>query len=305
MEDVLSDVFGLIRLKSCVYFMQDFHAPWAMRIGGGGVANFHVVMRGDGVAEVDEQSFAMSGGDVLLFPHGSAHVLADRAAREPVDGMAVLNAFNEGRPLFADGESATRLVCGHFEYDNEIRHPLIDELPETIQVNSFGSTGSNGLNDVLSILMREMTAAQPGARIIVERLAEVLLVQTLRAHFEQASHPRGFLAAASDDRLARAIRLIHSEADRSITLDDLARAAGMSRSAFALHFKSVSNASPIAYLTRWRMLMARELLTSGRASVADIANRSGYDSDVSFSRAFKRVHGVSPAQARRDSAGAS
>ncbi len=299
MEDALSDVLRLIRLNGCVYFVRDFHAPWAMGMDPGPFAQFHAVVRGDCVVEIGDRTIPATAGDVLLFPHGSAHVLADRAGRQAVPGPQVLASFAGDAPLFADGASPTQLVCGHFTYRDDLRHPLIAQLPDLVHVRAFDALSPGTIDSVLPLLVHELKQDRPGAATAVERLAEVLLIQVLRAHVARAPVSRGFLAGLSDPRLARAIRRVHEQPDEPLTLDGLARTAGMSRSAFALHFKSRTGMSPIEYLTKWRMYRAGEMLRSATLPLERIAEKIGYDSAISFIRAFKREFKISPGQYRR------
>lgn len=299
MEDVLTDVLRLIRLKSCVYFMKDFRSPWAMGIGAGSVAQFHVIVRGQCMVQVGEVWHAASTGDVFLFPHGLPHVLADREDRNPTPGQEVIRSFAGPEPLFETGDVATKLLCGHFEYDPGVRHPLLAELPDLIHVTSFDAVAPGSLQSIVPLLIREMGDSQPGSDTVVERLAEILLVQVLRAHLSQQPDLKGFWAALSDARLTRAIKVIHSRAGEKLTLEDLADAAAMSRSAFSLLFKSVTSLSPIGYLAKWRMQQARGLLKSGQLLLAEVAEHVGYESEVAFSRAFRREYGESPSAVRR------
>ena len=299
MEDVLTDVLRLIRLKSCIYFMKDFRSPWAMSIGAGPVAQFHVVVRGQCVVQVGREWHEAATGDVILFPHGISHVLADREGREPTPGQEVIQSFTGPAPLFDTGGVATKLLCGHFEYDQGIRHPLLAELPDMIHVKSFDAVAPGALQSIVPLLIREMGNSQPGSETVVERLAEILLVQVLRAHLQQHPDLKGFWAALCDTRLTRAIKIIHARAGEKLTLEDLADAAAMSRSAFSLSFKSVTSLSPIGYLAKWRMQQARELLQNGRLPLAHVAERVGYESEVAFSRAFRREYGESPSNVRR------
>ncbi len=299
MEDELSDVLRLIRLKSCVYFARSFWAPWAMRLEGGAVAQFHVVLRGPCVFEAAGRVFQAAPGDVFLFPRGEAHVLADSPGRDAVAGSDFMGSLQAGRPLFAEGEMATELICGHYEYRNDTGHPLIDELPAVIHVKSFETYAPETLRSVLPALIRELKSESPGASVVTEKLAEVLLVQVIRAHFAQERQSQGFLAGLFEPRLVRAFRLIHGQFDRDLSLEDLAAAARMSRSAFAQHFKTTVGQAPIAYLTRWRMCRAHELLQDQGMTVSRVAFKVGYESDIAFSRAFKRQFGRSPSAFRR------
>lgn len=302
MEDALTAVLRLIRLQSCVYFLQDFKAPWGMEIGGTPFAQFHAVVRGDCLVETGGRRVRIAAGDVILFPRGARHLLSDEAGSAAVPGRAVLEAAHSGRPLFSDGGRATQLICGHFAYAGVARHPLVEQLPDFIHVRGFDLIAPETMGSVLPMLVRELAEPRPGADSVIERLAEVLLIQVLRAYLVGNRPGAGFLSALDDPRLSRAIRLVHDAYARRLTLEEMAAAAGMSRSAFAERFKAVVQISPIAYLARWRLEKARELLEFGGLSVAQVAGRVGYESEVAFSRAFKRGYALSPAAYRRQSA---
>lgn len=299
MEDILSDILRLIRLKGCVYFVRDFWSPWAMQMEGGAVAQFHVVLRGQCVIESKGRKWIGAPGDVFLFPRGQTHTIADEQYRTAVRGQDFMQSLETNDPLFAEGEELTQLICGHYEYRTNTGHPLIEELPAVIHIKSFESYSPETINSVLPALIRELKNDRPGAAVVVEKLAEVLLVQVLRAHYEQGKRAEGFLAAMFDKRLTRALRMIHSNYREGLTLDDLAAAAGMSRSAFALQFKSTMGVAPVAYLANWRMCQANDILQLGDVTLSQVADRVGYQSDVSFSRAFKRQFGKSPSAVRQ------
>ncbi len=299
MSDALSDVMQRIGLKSCVYFQRDFHTPWAMRIEGTGHAQFHVISRGNCVVTVDGQSHDCATGDVLLFPRGRAHVLADQCDREPVAGTEAMASFAGLDPYFAKGGSPTRVICGHYEYRADSHHPLIGDLPELVHVRTMDVLGETSNTAVLPLIMKELAGQGPGHSLIVERYAEVLLIHTLRMHYLGSKHVTGFYAGLADARLQRAISRIHRDFSSPIGLADLAESAAMSRSAFAQQFKQTVNLSPIEYLTKWRMLAAQNFLMATDLPIAQVAERVGYESDISFARAFKREYGVTPSSVRR------
>jgi transcriptional regulator GlxA family with amidase domain len=134
--------------------------------------------------------------------------------------------------------------------------------------------------------------------VIVDRLAEILLVQILRAHASSATDEAGFLAALADEALGRALTKIHQHPEQPHSVDALARAAGMSRTSFIAAFREKVQQSPMRYVTNWRMRHARDLLETGR-SIAEIAAEVGYESEFAFAKAFKRVYGVPPGAMRR------
>lgn len=299
MVDVFSDVLRLIRLKSCVYFAREFWSPWAMRLDGGSVAQFHAVIRGQCVVEAAGQEYQGAPGDVFLFPKCEPHVIADAEGRIPVAGRNFMESLDSDAPLFSKGTTPTQLICGHYEYRNDIEHPLIEELAPVVHLKSLESFSPETFHSVLPSLIRELRTESPGATVVTEKLAEVLLVQVIRAHFVQEKRSLGFMAGLFDSRLARAFQLIHAKFEHRLTLDDLASAAGMSRSAFALHFKTVVGTAPISYLALWRMCIAHDLLQTDGMTVSQAAIKVGYDSEIAFGRAFKRHFDRSPASIRR------
>ena len=274
-----------------------------MDIRDTGAAQFHVIIRGHCIVDVDGVSHDLSAGDVVLFPHGDAHVLADAEGRDPTPGPAVMASFGGDAPMFSVGEHATRLICGHYEYHDVLRHPVIDELPPFVHVPSLDPGTNGAVPSLLSILMQEMAAQKPGMSAVVERLAEVLLVQVIRTYFSAQPQSRGFYAGLQDRRLAKAFAKIHHDADENLTLTNLAREAGMSRSGFAQHFKDTVGLSPIEYHAKWRLFTAAHFLETGEMKLARIAERVGYESDSAFSRAFKREFAISPSEYRRRTAG--
>ncbi len=299
MDDVVSDVLQLLRLKGCVYFLRDFWSPWGMAVDDSPFAPFHYVVRGACVVELNDRAVRLDTGDVVVFPRGTSHVFSDTVGRPSIDGRQVLESFTGPAPLFATGEVPSRVLCGHFELARDLPHPLLDDLPAVIHIPAFDQLVPQMMPSLTPLLLRELADHRPGARVVVERLAEILLVQVLRHHVLANPQKTGFMAAAADPRVHRALAMIHARWPDRLTVDDLAGAAGMSRSSFAEHFKSVAGTSPITYLTHWRMLQAKELLDTSRLSIAEIAERVGYDSDIAFSRAFKRVFAASPARFRR------
>jgi len=298
MAEVISDIMKYMRLTGCVYFQRDFCGPWAMRMADTGFAQFHVVTSGACVVEVDGDCRDVGTGDVLFFPHGAAHVLADRPGRQPVEGRTYMAALAQGTPMFGLGTSPTRMICGHYAYRSKGAHPLLDELPEMVHITAARMGGSSPTTTLLNLIMDELSHQEPGFQLSVERLAEVLLMQVLRVHYQTQERPEGFFAGLRDSRLNRAITRIHSDYSGPLTLTDLADSAAMSRTAFAQRFSSVVRMTPIDYLQHWRMVVAQDLLASTEQSVSEIAEQVGYGSDIAFSRAYKRRFGVSPSSRR-------
>jgi AraC-like DNA-binding protein len=302
MSDPFSDILRLIQLKSCVYFLRDFSAPWGMQMQQGEFAQFHAVLRGHCAVTAKGQTLQGVPGDIFLFPDGLPHVISDVSKGDCVPGEVFMHSLARGAPLFSKSPSATQLLCGHYEFRRDFRHPLLEQLPAVIHVKSATSADMQELPDVIRFLVREMNADTPGTTAVIERLAEILLIQVIRANLQTADGRNIFAKGLTDPRLARAIQLIHHQPEQPLRLGDLAGEAGMSRSAFALHFRLKTGTTPSAYLTLWRMCLARGYLQDQGLSVTQSAHRVGYESEVAFNRAFRRHFGISPGKLRAKSA---
>jgi AraC-like DNA-binding protein len=149
-------------------------------------------------------------------------------------------------------------------------------------------------------MRQELREQRPGAYLVTQQIATTMLVQALRLHMEEGfGHRAGWLFALADPQMRTAIHAIHNAPAHPWTIESLAQRCGMSRSVFAARFKSAVGASPMEYLTRWRMLLARDRLTQSAEPVSAIARSLGYDSESAFSKAFRRILGASPRELRR------
>lgn len=299
MQEVLEDILATIELKACVYFERRFHAPWAMQVPANGTAQFHLILEGTAVIERDGRVVELSPGDMVLFPRGAAHALADRPERTPRPGREVVEEIAAGRPVFSCGGRATRLVCGHYEYARPCVHPLFEELPDEIVLSLGARSDQMGEQRLVDLLIEECEGQEPGGSATVRRLSEVLLIRFLRRFHDVHPAEAGFLAGVMDLRLARAITRIHRDYARPLTVAALAEGAGMSRSAFAESFRDKTGLAPIEYLTRWRMSVACQALGRPGVAIAEVAAGCGYESEVAFMRAFRRLVGMTPAKYRR------
>ena len=298
MEDLLAGTLNALRLRGTVYFEADFRPPWGMAIPSKDVAAFHIVaagacwLRGAGA----EKPVRLGPGHIALVPQGDAHELvhdAEGRAAPPAE------ALERQRSVDPQAGPVTRLVCGHFDYDARALHPFFRSLPSLVHIETGEAEASAWLATAARLAAAESEGGQRGASAVVDRLAEALLLQTLRLYLDHTSEPRGFLAAVRDRRIGRALAGIHEQPGRDWTLAGLARAAGLSRSAFADRFRELVGETPMRYLACWRMLTARSLLEQGDLSTAEVAARVGYQSEFAFAKAFKRAFGIGPGASRR------
>ncbi len=302
--DILADVLRAVRLEGTAYFQADFAAPWAMSFAGSDFANFHLVSAGN--CWVSSESLSepqrLEAGSLVVFPHGSSHRLAGDMTTEPLPAKDLIEQTerrNGDRLVYGgDGERCT-LICGHFDYDRTGAHPLWSALPNAIVLS--GESGSI-FDTAAQMTIAAAESSEPGSRAVVDRLAEILLIQIIRAYADSGadSGPQdGFVAALADDTVGRVIRAIHADPGRAWSVAELSSVAGLSRSALASSFQRLVGQSPMQYVTTWRMHCAKELLSSTTLHLADVAEKVGYESEWSFAKAYKRTFGEGPGATRR------
>jgi len=303
--DVLTDVLRSLHLRGTVYFEADFRAPWGMEMRAGAVSNFHLVQRGHCWLRMPGRAPAMLGpGDLVVLPHGDTHALAhaaDTAAKPAPEVIASGTADADGQPVFGGEGEATTLLCGHFECDRSGAHPLLRSLPPVLRLGPADrqEPAADWFLTITKLAAAESAGKQPGSGAIVDRLAEVLLIQVIRAAEAQGPWQTGFLAALADPRLHEALTAIHEQPAFPWTVRLLSEHAAMSRAAFASHFRERVGMGPIQYVTQWRMQQARHLLQATEQSTAQVAHAVGYSSEWAFAKAFKRTFGAGPGALRR------
>lgn len=306
--DVLSDILDALRLRGALYFSTEFTRPWGLRVPSfQRVARFHLVVRGSTWLRVmpDEEPLHLETGDLVLVPHGAEHVLADTPDTpcRMLDEVLELAGYDGRGTLVFGGEdegAPTRMVCGHFDFDEGFDHPLLAQLPPALVVRWDQAVQGSPLEDVFRFITREVLEGRPGHDAVARRMSEVLFVQAVRFWADTVDHDAGVLAALADERLGEALSAIHAEPASRWTLETLARKAAMSRTSFAERFREVVGETPHQYLTHWRVQNARRLLAESSLSLERIALRVGYESAASFSRVFKKEMGATPGAYRRE-----
>jgi AraC-like DNA-binding protein len=302
--DVLTDVLNSLRLRSGLYCRSTMTAPWGLGFRPTTVATFHVIDRGDCFLRIDGDPtpLALAGGDLIVFPHGAGHQLADDPGTPARWQIPLDEVMPDECMLIAlgGGGATTSLLCGTFCLERADAHPLLALLPPLIHIRGHDDGAATWLETTLQFLTSEAGAQRPGAETIVRRLTEVLFVQVVRAWIE--GHPtetRGWLSALGDPRIGAAIGLLHRRPAQAWQVAELAAEVGLSRSAFAARFSALVGQPPLNYLAGWRMQLAAELLRTGDLALSEVAERVGYGSEPAFSKAFKRRVGLGPGAYRR------
>jgi AraC-like DNA-binding protein len=286
--------------------------PWNVEYEAYDKPSFSIVIEGQCWLEVvGEDPIRLERGDFLLCPNMPAFRLFSdsRALPTPVypSETGVRHGETEGYPDF-------QMLGGTFDIERTNADLLFQLLPERIFIRSVEDDTSH-LARVIDLIMEEYATGRPGREMILVRLLEVMLIKALRwgARGENAMLP-GLLAGLRDPTISAALRAMHMQVRNGWTVADLARKAGMSRSAFAARFCGTMGCGPMEYLLRWRMNLAQDALSRNDASLEQVAQDIGYGSASAFSTAFRKRTGCAPgAYARlrrregtcRDMAGAS
>jgi len=297
--DVLSDILGKIKLSSAVYFKSDFSSPWGMDIPKGPFAQFHIVTEGECILNTRTRKLQLFAGDIIVFPLGTSHWLADVESSDRKEGIEVVNAILNGKSLFDGDQIATTLVCGHFAFDKSIDHPFLSQLPDLIYIPNTEKQEHSWLESISNLVIQEAEKEQSGSNVIVNKLGEVLFVHALRAYIQKNKVKKGFFAALQDKRISKALKVIHNSPEKDWQVHTLAKTAGMSRTSFSNRFRELIEDTPMSYLTQWRILQAQELLKETEKPVGEIAEEVGYLSEAAFSRVFKKRVAQTPLKYRK------
>jgi AraC-like DNA-binding protein len=332
-HDTLSDVLRSVRLRSALFYFVSCGGKWAAEApasrdiaaavmpGAEHVIEYHVVTKGEcWAAIVGEPPIKLRRGDILMLPHGDAHVMSSapgmradpkvnwyyemklhkRPFRILHDGAAEpkVNTNASGFAPSADRASTTTLVCGFIGCDMRPFNPLIATLPRLLHLPATG--GDAWSEQFVHLAATESNSKRPGSEVLLERMSEMMFVDAVRRHVDSMpEQSTGWLAGLRDRFVGRALALLHEKPAATWSIDDLSKQVGLSRSALHERFVELIGQPPMQYLTSWRMQLASRLLRDTRSSVASIALEVGYDSEAAFARAFKRLVGTPPAAWRR------
>jgi AraC-like DNA-binding protein len=322
-HDILSDVLRSVRLRGAVFYYVSGGREWVAEAlpsrdvaalvmpDSEHVMEYHVVTRGSCWGAIaGEAPVRLETGDVILFPHGDAHVISSapglRADGPPHPEHKVeqlpftlhLDAAEVRAETPGDEYAQTALVCGFLGCDLRPFNPLIATLPRLLHL------GASGDQDWTAHFMRQAVAEsrtkRPGGEAMLERMSEMMFVDAVRRYVDTLPQDsRGWLAGLRDRFVGRALALMHDAPAKEWTVDELGRGVGLSRSALHERFAEMIGQPPMQYLANWRMQLAASLLRNTNATVASVAEDVGYDSEAAFTRAFKRLVGKPPAAWRR------
>lgn len=298
--DPLSDVLSLLKPSSYTFGGFDVGGDFSVQFPGYEGIKCYAVFSGRSWLSVEgaQNPIRTETVDCFLLAGGRPFRIASDLSLPPTDGpMAFASRRRNGSISLINGGGDCLMVGGHFKLEGAHANFLLGLLPPIVHIRR--EEDKVAIRWSLERMMQELRDPQPGSFLITQDLAYQMLIQALRLHL--ATGPQGgvgWLFALADKQVGRAIAAMHDEPARRWTLQELAKQAGMSRSAFAQKFKERVGEPAIEYLTRWRMLLAGDRLTSSDAPVSEIAQSLGYESESAFSAAFRKAMGCAPRQYR-------
>jgi AraC-like DNA-binding protein len=316
--DVLSEVLKVVKLQGAMFYNGEFSSPWSFcsphsRTVASYVAPsarhviiYHLLTEGRASARlVDGQRIILQAGDIVIFPHGDAHILENGPPTKSVDmAKELARIFSQGlkRSCLGGGGEITKFVCGFMACEPRLSEVFLSGLPPVFKVSIRNDASGRWLENSIRFSVNEADASRAGGEAVLAKLAEVLFVETLRAYIAHLpAEQTGWLAGARDSEVGKTLALMHRNPAHPWTIASLAKEAGLSRSVLAERFRHYLNEPPMAYLTRWRLQLGAQMLASTSYSVAQIASEVGYESEAAFNRAFKREFTVPPARFRSQS----
>jgi AraC-like DNA-binding protein len=312
--DALSDALRVLRLNGAMFLDAEFTAPWCvisdprggnlLMAGWPDIVFFHVLTEGrcktrliDGGETID-----LAAGDLLMLPRGNRHLMGSdlRLPAVAADSMVTPGEGGMLKIEHGGGGERTRFVCGYLNCDERLCGQMLDALPRIVRIPLGDGPATAWLTNLLKLGAQETAAPRAGGGTLLAKMAELLFVEALRRYIEFLPDQKtGWLAGLRDRFVGRALALLHERPQHDWTVEELAGTVGLSRSSLAQRFTELLGQPPMQYLTRWRLTIAAQRLRNEHASLARIAEDSGYDSESAFNRAFKRAFATTPAAWRK------
>ncbi|RPH70488.1 MAG: AraC family transcriptional regulator [Myxococcaceae bacterium] len=296
MRDPLTEVIALLQPRAVFSKRISGAGRWGVRYSEFGQPSFCAVLEGSCRLAVDGQRvLTLEAGDFVLLPATPGFTLSGFEPVRPdrIDPKVTPAPTGEVRHGTRGGRPDVRLLGGYFVFDSPDASLLVSLLPAVVHVR-----GVERLSALVRLVGEESNDQRAGRDLVLTRLVEILLIEALRSSSGSAAPP-GLLRGLADARVAPAIRQMHAQLTRSWTVAELAKVAGLSRSAFFDRFTRTVGLPPMEYLLAWRMAVARALLRRHDFAIAEVAERVGYGSASTFSTAFSRHVGQPPSHYAR------
>jgi AraC-like DNA-binding protein len=314
-SDPLSESLRSVRLSGAIFLDAELSAPWGFSSPSASAGArllapsaehmilFHLLVEGEASVRIPGQGrVALEAGDIAVLPGGEAHELWNGRVIELTDSSALLPKILEGAIVSERGGGGgriTKFICGYIGCERQAKRLFLAGLPPLFKVNIRRGASGEWIENTIRHLASEREPVWAGRGALLAKLAEVLFIETLRRYMAELPRQRtGWLAAARDPAVGRALGAIHRQPARAWTVASLADQAGMSRTVFAERFTRLLGEAPLTYVSRCRMQLGARLLETTDDTVLQVALNAGYESEAAFNRAFKREFDLPPARYR-------
>jgi AraC-like DNA-binding protein len=294
--DALSAVLEGLQLSAEVYVSGDFCGTWAVDTSGSRRVPFHLIGGGSAWLHLQgEGERHLGAGDLVIFPNDHKHTISS-SSETPLPEL--INIEPSG---VRSGEKGpvTNMICGFFEFKNKTAWSLLESLEPVIVLELSDLSTLPQLRGLIDLLLSELSSRPPGYYSSINQIAHLIFIQAIRQQISSGRVETGLLSALFDPKLSLALSRIHNKPEAPWTLVSLAKEANMGRSSFAKRFHELIGMPAMQYLGHWRMQNATELLKHTSLSVWQIAEKSGYESEPAFRKAFKKTTGQTPGKVRR------
>ena len=305
--DPLSDLLRVVRLDGAFFYAVEAAGSWSIDTVAARelsprimptaehLISYHVVTQGRCYGGlIGEAQVELAPGDVIVFPHGDAHLMSSGPNHRATPHIHTSTATRYADTVVLGGREpgGVSLVCGFLGCDRAPFNPLLAALPRRMHMRGMSNAWLDG---AARRLTEEARLGHPGADSALTRLAELMFIEVLRRYLADLPQGQtGWLAGLRDETVGRVLRLFHGQPAHAWSLDEVARAVDSSRSNVARQFALLVGMPPMHYLAQWRMQIAANLLTQSGTKIAAIGAEVGYDSEAAFSRAFKKATGLAP-----------
>jgi AraC family transcriptional activator of mtrCDE len=303
-DDALSSLAPLLRVRPELQDICRFGDDWESWHDAAqpGWAYFHIVVHGECLIDRPRHAtMRLKAGDILLLPHGSAHLTRGRIGVGHASPPIAIEYRNGVRRKTSMGVAVTtELICGRLHFEQASGSLLIAALPQVVVVSTENRLVMDRFCALMQWIREEMDGASPGALAIATDLASAIFIRMLRQYLASDPPVDGLLALLAERATAQAVVAMLRDPSHEWTLDELAARAATSRATLVRSFDRIARVAPLTFLTELRLAFARRRLATTGDPIAKIAADVGYQSEAALSRAFHRRFGVRPGKFRID-----
>lgn len=307
--DILSDILSSLRLTGGVIIDGELTGDFALNAqftpeecapffpAPETLVGYHYIRSGTAIIQVEgREPVSLGQGDIAILPRNDPHLIARRTGIPPADAGDVVWITEDGVHRISTGTDgpATKMWCGFLGTAKSSSHPILDALPPLLTLRTRQRSG-DWFDSSLRLLAEGQLSPDS-----VAKLAELFVTQAIRDYVDQLPpEAAGWIRGLADPAISRALSIIHGRYAEELTVDELAREAGVSRTVLGERFVELLGEPPMRYCARWRMRVAANMLREGKGNTANIAYAVGFNSEAAFNRAFKREFGEPPATWRK------